>query len=215
MTGRPVDLTLYLVTDANMCGPRGVPATVAAAVSGGVTIVQVRDPGASDADFVEQGRAVRGVLVGTDIKLIINDRVHLVEAIGADGVHLGQGDTTPELARQILGPQAIVGLSVSTVEHMAAAEHLNAGIVDYLGVGPVWPTGTKPDHNPPIGPDGAAVIAAASPWPAVAIGGITAAQAPALRNRGLAGVAVVSAVCAAQDPAGAAAALRATWEGQL
>lgn len=214
MTRRPVDLSLYLVTDTNLCGPRGVPATVAAAVAGGVTVVQLRDPGATDADFVALGLAVRQVLAGTGVPLIVDDQVHLVQDIGADGVHVGQRDMPPDQVRQLLGPDAIVGLSVSTIEQVDAARQLSADVLDYLGVGPVWPTTTKPDHGPTIGTDGVAAVAAASPWPVVAIGGISLGRAGALRHSGVAGVAVVSAVCVAEDPAVAAADLRAAWTGQ-
>ncbi|WP_422117742.1 thiamine phosphate synthase [Brachybacterium sp. UNK5269] len=214
MTRRPVDLSLYLVTDTGLCGPRGVPATVEAAVAGGATMVQLRDPGTTDADFVALGLAVRQVLAGSGVPLIVDDRVHLVQDISADGVHVGQRDMSPSQARQLLGPDAIVGLSISTIEQVRAARALGDDVLDYLGVGPVWPTATKPDHGPAIGPDGVAAVAAASPWPVVAIGGITTVRAGALRHSGVAGVAVVSAVCAAEDPAAAAASLRATWDGQ-
>ncbi|TYD00607.1 thiamine phosphate synthase [Arthrobacter echini] len=214
MTARPLDLSLYLVTDTGLCGPRGVPATVEAAVAGGVTLVQLRDPGATDADFVALGLAVRQVLAGTGVPLIIDDRVHLVRAIGADGVHVGQRDLPPDRARHLLGPDAIVGLSVSTIEHVGAAREFDDGVVDYLGVGPVRPTRTKPDHGPVTGLGGAAAVAAASPWPVVAIGGLTARDAGALRRSGMAGVAVVSAVCSAQDPAGAASDIRSAWDGR-
>lgn len=214
MTRRPVDLSLYLITDTGLCGRRGVPATVEAAVAGGATLVQLRDPGATDADFVALGVAVRQVLAGTGVPLIVDDRVHLVEDIGADGVHVGQRDMPPSQARQLLGPDAIVGLSVSTIEQVRAARRLGDDVLDYLGVGPVWPTATKPDHGAPIGPDGAAAVATASPWPVVAIGGISRDRAGALRHSGVAGVAVVSAVCAAGDPAAAAVSLRVAWDGR-
>ncbi|EYT47798.1 thiamine phosphate synthase [Brachybacterium muris] len=214
MTRRPVNLSLYLVTDTGLCGPRGVPATVQAAVAGGVTVVQLRDPGATDAHFVALGVAVREVLAGTGVPLIIDDRVHLVQDIGADGVHVGQRDMPPAQARQLLGPDAMVGLSVSTIEQVRTARGLGDGVLDYLGVGPVWPTATKPDHGTPIGPGGVAAVAAASPWPVVAIGGITTKRTGMLRHSGAADVAVVSTVCAAEEPAVAAASLRAAWDGQ-
>ena len=209
-----MDLSLYLVTDTELCGPRGVAATVEAAVAGGATMVQLRDPVATDADFVALGLAVRTVLADTGVPLIVDDRVHLVEDIGADGVHVGQRDMPPGQARQLLGPDAIIGLSVGTLEQVEAARALGEGGVDYLGVGPVWPTATKPDHDRPIGPEGVAAVAAASPWPVVAIGGISRDRAGALRHGGAAGVAVVSAVCAARDPAAAAVGLRAAWDGR-
>nr|WP_275578490.1 thiamine phosphate synthase [Yimella sp. NH-Cas1] len=174
----------------------------------------MRDPGATDAHFVALGVAVREVLAGTGVPLIIDDRVHLVQDIGADGVHVGQRDMPPAQARQLLGPDAMVGLSVSTIEQVRTARGLGDGVLDYLGVGPVWPTATKPDHGTPIGPGGVAAVAAASPWPVVAIGGITTKRTGMLRHSGAAGVAVVSTVCAAEEPAVAAASLRAAWDGQ-
>lgn len=218
MTARPVtaraglDLTLYLVTDTGMCRERGLARTVRAAVDGGVTAVQLRDPHAGDRDVVALGRSVREVLEGTGVPLLVNDRVHLVEQIGAQGAHLGQGDTDPVLARQTLGPAAYLGLSVSTVEQVRQARRHPEGTLDYLGVGPVWATGTKPDHGEPLGPRGAQQVVAASPWPCVVIGGIGAERVADARTSGASGIAVVSAVCAADDVTAATRALRAAWE---
>lgn len=213
MKAPDLDLSLYLITDTPMCGQRGVPATVAAAVTGGATVVQLRDHRLSDEEFIALGRAVREVLTGTGVPLIVDDRVHLAHRIGADGVHVGQRDMPPAQVRGLLGAEAIVGLSVSAVDEVDAAQATGQGVVDYLGVGPVWATGTKPDHGTPIGPDGVTRVVAASPWPVVAIGGITTDRVPVLRGSGAAGAAVVSAICAADDPAGAAISLRARWDG--
>lgn len=207
----PVDLTLYLVTDTVLCGARGVAATVEAALSGGITVVQVRDPTAPDDEFVRLGRAVAAVLAGSGVPLIVNDRVHLVEAIGADGAHVGQGDLDPLAARARLGPDALLGLSVQTLAHVEAAAALPPGTVDHLGVGPVWWQATKPDAADPGGLDTLAMIVRRSQVPCVAIGGIDAARAPAVRATGAAGVAVVSAICGQPDPAAAARRVRAAW----
>lgn len=208
---RPVDLTLYLVTDTGLCGARGVAATVAAAVRGGVTAVQVRDPQAPDDEVVRLGRSVAAALAGTGVPLIVNDRVHLVEAIGADGAHVGQGDLDPIAARALLGPAAVLGLSVQTLAHVEAATALPPGTVDHLGVGPVWWQATKLDAADPGGLETLAAIVRRSPVPCVAIGGIDAARVPSVRATGAAGVAVVSAVCGQPDPAAAARRLRAAW----
>ncbi len=210
---RLVDLTLYLVTDTGLCGSRGVPATVAAALRGGVTVVQVRDPLAPDDEFVRLGRSVVAALAGTGVPLIVNDRVHLVAAIGAAGAHVGQGDLDPVAARRMLGPDALLGLSVQTLAHVEAAAALPPGTVDHLGVGPVWPQGTKPDAAEPGGLDTLAAIVRSSPVPCVAIGGIDAARAPLVRSAGAAGVAVVSAICGQPDPGAAARRVRAAWDG--
>lgn len=214
MSAADLDLSVYLITDTPICGQRGVPATVAAAVAGGATVVQLRDHRLSDEEFIVLGLAVREVLTGSGVPLIVDDRVHLAHRIGADGVHVGHRDMPPAQVRELLGAQVIVGLSVSTVDEVRAAQAAGQELVDYVGVGPVWATGTKPDHGTPIGPDGVARVVAASPWPVVAIGGITTDRVPVLRGSGTAGVAVVSAVCAADDPAVATTSLRAAWDRQ-
>lgn len=211
MTRASLDLSLYLITDTAQCGARGVPATVAAAVEGGASVVQLRNHEVSDEEFVSLGRAVRAALAGTGVPLIVDDRVHLVEEIGADGVHVGQFDMPPSRVREVLGPDAIVGHSASNRDQIRAAYAAGAHTVDYVGAGPVWATSTKSVDRAPLGPEGIARLAQASPWPVVAIGGIVRDRLPALLSTGAAGVAVVSAVCAAPDPALAAAGLRATW----
>ncbi|MFH5822914.1 thiamine phosphate synthase [Georgenia sp. AZ-5] len=210
----PLDLSLYLVTDTALCADVGVPGTVAAAVAAGVTAVQLRDPGATDAELVALGREVRAALAGTCVPLLVNDRVHLVEEIGADGAHVGQGDLGINEARALLGETCLLGLSVQQPDHVAVALEHGPEVVDYLGVGPVWATATKPDHASPGGVERVRDISAASPWPCVAIGGITAERAALLRGTGAAGIAVVSAICGQGDPAAAAARLRRAWEGR-
>ncbi len=207
-----LDLRVYLVTDTAMCGEFGVPATVAAAVQAGVTIVQLRDPDADDEEFVELGRAVEAVLRGSGVPLIVNDRVHLVRSIGADGAHIGQDDLDPIAARAIIGPDAVLGLSVHAPSHLAAAERLPPRVIDYLGVGPVWAQSTKPDAAEPGGPALLADIVAHSRWPSVAIGGIDAQRVRLVRDTGAAGVAVVSAVCGQPDVGAATARLRQAWD---
>jgi thiamine-phosphate pyrophosphorylase len=206
------DLSLYLVTDTALCGELGVAATVAAAVAAGVSAVQLRDPEASDEDFAATGRAVAQVLKGTGVPLIVNDRVHLAAALGAAGAHVGQGDLDPRAARTMLGPDALLGLSVQTVQHVTAARGLGPGIIDYLGVGPVWPQATKPDAAEPAGLRRLREIVDASPWPCVAIGGVDANRAPSVRATGAAGIAVVSAICGQPDVALASRALRQAWD---
>jgi thiamine-phosphate pyrophosphorylase len=206
------DLSLYLVTDTALCGELGVAATVAAAVAAGVSAVQLRDPEASDEDFAATGRAVAQVLKGTGVPLIVNDRVHLAAALGAAGAHVGQGDLDPRAARTMLGPDALLGLSVQTVQHVTAARDLGPGIIDYLGVGPVWPQATKPDAAEPAGLRRLREIVDASPWPCVAIGGVDANRAPSVRATGAAGIAVVSAICGQPDVALASRALRQAWD---
>jgi len=213
MTRRAVDLSLYLVTDTRLCGVVGVPATVAAAVRGGASAVQLRDPDAGDDQFVLLGRAIAEALHGLDIPLIVNDRVHLVSAIGADGAHIGQHDLDPRGARDLLGSDALLGLSVQTLQHVTAARRDSASLIDYLGVGPIWPQATKLDAAAPSGLDRLREIAEVSPWPCVAIGGVDAERAALARRSGAAGVAVVSAICGRPDVTAATRRIRAAWDG--
>jgi thiamine-phosphate pyrophosphorylase len=213
MRPRPVNLSLYLVTDTVMCGQFGVAATVSAAVGAGVTIVQLRDEHATDDDLVRLGRQIVTVLAGTTVPLIVNDRVDLVDAIGADGGHVGQSDVGVGAARAVLGPEAYLGLSVQTVEHVAAALEQGNAMLDYLGVGPVWGTATKLDAAAPGGLEQLRRVTSASPWPCVAIGGITLERVPQVRRTGAAGAAVVSAICGQPDVAVATRALRVAWDG--
>ncbi|MFJ6700694.1 thiamine phosphate synthase [Streptomyces sp. NPDC091272] len=199
----PLDLSLYLVTDTRLCGSRGVAGTVAAAVRGGVTAVQLRDPDADARALFSLGRAIQAELDGTGVPLIINDRLDVAAWLGADGVHLGQRDVSPETARRLLGPHAYVGLSVSRPEQLAHVPDA----VDHLGVGPVFPQSTKPDADAPLGPAGLARIVRDSPLPCVAIGGIGVAEAASVMAGGAAGIAVVSAVCGRPDPEAAARSL--------
>jgi thiamine-phosphate pyrophosphorylase len=149
------------------------------------------------------------VLRPTGVPVIINDRVDLARALGAQGVHLGQGDTAPGEAREVLGEDAIVGLSITNESQLAAVD---PAVVDYLGVGPVFETGSKPDAAPAIGLDAFARIAHSVRLPVAAIGGITESNAAEIIRVGADGLAVISAICAADDPEQAARALTAQIE---
>lgn len=192
-----LDLSVYLITDAACCARAGLIETVAAGLRGGVTAVQLRDKQASDAELIEQGRALKGLLTGTGVPLIVNDRLEVALAIDADGVHLGQSDNSVAEAREVLGAEAILGLSLQTLDQL---QRLDPTLVDYLGVGPVFATATKPDHSSPLGFDGLAKVCEASPLPVVAIGGLRAEHAAAVWSAGAEGMALVSAICAADDP---------------
>lgn len=202
---RPFDLSLYLVTDPRLTAERGLLETVRAAVAGGVTLVQLRDPDAKGRALAEQARALLDLLRPLGIPLLINDRVDVAVAVGADGVHLGQDDLDPAAARAMLGPDRILGLSVGTPEELAASDLSG---VDYLGTGPVRGTGTKADAGAAIGVAGFAAVRARVTLPMVAIGGLDRSAVRDLIHAGADGVAVVSAICAAPDVQSAARALR-------
>ena len=212
LNARPAaDLSVYLVTDTRLCAAIGVPETVAAALRGGATAVQLRNPDCEDREFALLGALLAAQLAGTGVPLIVNDRAHLVARIGAAGVHVGQGDLEVTAARALIGPGGILGLSVQTLDQLAGV--LDRGdVIDYLGVGPVWAQSTKPDAEAPCGPESLALIVDASPWPCVAIGGIGAGQVPLVRASGADGVAVVSAICGRPDPQAATRELRDAWD---
>jgi len=192
-----LDLSIYLITDAALCAARGLVETVAAAVRGGATVVQLRDKTATDEQLIEQGRRLKQALAGSGVPLIINDRVEVAAASGADGVHVGQSDAAAQLARAVLGPHAFVGLSVRSVEQALAVD---PAVVDHVGIGPVFATATKADHAAPLGFDGLARVCGASPVPAVAIGGLKLDHVGAVLVAGADGLAMISALCAAPDP---------------
>jgi thiamine-phosphate diphosphorylase len=208
-------LQTYLVTDAALSGDRGVLEVVRAAVAGGVTAVQLRDKAASARSLYELAVAAAAVVDGRAL-LLVDDRVDVAlaaRAAGArvDGVHVGQSDLPAEQVRALLGADAVVGLTANTPEHLDAVRRMPSGTVDYLGVGVIRPTSTKPDHPAPLGVDGFAAIAAAAGLPCVAIGGVKLADTAALKAAGAAGLAVVSAICAAPDPEQAARELNLAW----
>ncbi|ABA79822.1 thiamine phosphate synthase [Rhodobacter sphaeroides] len=201
-----MNLSLYFVTPD---GAEGLEQLVAAAVRGGATLVQLRDKHRSDAELIPLARRLVAALDAQGVPLIVNDRIEVVLASGAAGLHVGQGDLGVAEARRRIGPDRLLGLSVEAPEHLEA---LPLGIVDYVGAGPVRATASKPDHAPPIGFEGLARLVAAAPVPAVAIGGLGAGDAHAVKAAGAAGMAIVSAIGAAADPEAAARALALEWE---
>ena len=201
-----MDLSLYLVTDRALSGDRPLEWVVEQALQGGVTLVQLREKHCSTREFVDLAQRVLAITRPAGVPLLINDRVDVALAVDADGVHLGQSDMPYALARRLLGPGKILGLSVETVEQAEAAEALD---VDYLGVSPVYTTPTKAELQAPLGLDGLRRIRGVSRHPLVAIGGMNAETAADALRAGADGVAVVSAICAAADPRAAAADLAA------
>jgi thiamine-phosphate pyrophosphorylase len=194
---RGFDPSLYLVTDQRLCGERSIVDVVGLAVRGGASLVQLREKRLSTRELVDLGRALKGLLEPFGVPLMVNDRVDAALAVGAAGVHLGQTDMPVDLARLMLGPEVIIGLSLETLGQLAEGERLD---VDYYGVSPIFPTATKPEVGPGWGLEGLAALRAATDRPLVGIGGIHAANAEQVIRAGADGVAVVSAVCAAEDP---------------
>lgn len=208
-------LPLYLVTDTAQCSPRSVATVAAEAVAGGATMVQVRDKKASARDLLHLLVTVADA-VGATVPVLIDDRVDIFLAARASGakvagVHVGQSDLPADFVRALVGPGTIVGLSAATRNEIEVAHRLREGTVDYLGVGAVHATATKPDHPEPLGISGFRAVVASCSLPCVAIGGIGGTDVRPLRDAGAAGVAVVSAVCASENPRSAASALKEAW----
>ena len=201
MTGRAIDLSLYLVAGSDAVGGRDLEAVVLAAVRGGVTAVQLREKECPTSRLTERASALRVRLEPLGVPLIVNDHLEVALASGADGLHVGQDDMSPQEARAALGPDKILGVSAG---NPAEAEIVDPEIVDYVGVGPVYATGTKADAGAAIGLAGLEVMIKLLALPIVAIGGIEGRTAAAVAARGVAGIAVVSAICGAADPEGAA-----------
>ena len=197
-------LRLYLVTDPELCSQHGLLETVRDAVRGGVTAVQLRDKTATTSALVKMGRDIATGLANTGVPLIVNDNVEAAIAIGADGLHVGQGDMKVDEARRLIGPDMLLGLSCETVED---ARMTDPAIVNYIGVSPVFATPTKTDHSLAVGIEGLRAIAAATPVPKVAIGGLKSHHFEAIFENGADGVAVVSAICGQPDAEAAASAL--------
>lgn len=201
-----IDYSLYLVTDRALSLGRSNLEVIQAAVHGGVTVVQLREKESSTKDFYEEGLQIRDFLKSKRVPLIINDRIDVAIALDAEGVHLGQDDMPIDVARMILGPEKIIGASVFTPNEARAAESQGA---DYLGLSPIFVTGTKPELTVQIGIEGVLLLKQSVRIPVVGIGAINETNAYAAVKGGLDGVAVVSAICSQRDPEAAAAAIKA------
>ena len=198
-------LHLYLVTDEAAKCRHSLLETVQRAVDGGVTIVQYRSTNPDAGTCYREALPIRDFLASRGVPFIVNNRIDLALALHADGVHIGQRDLPVPAVRATIGPARILGLSVSNADQLRAVD---AALVDYLGMGPVFPTISKLNAPPVLGVDGFAALASQSPLPVVAIGGLDAERARLVRATGAAsGIAVVSAICGAEDPEAAARAL--------
>ena len=198
---RAIDLSLYLVTDEGLARGRSLEHVVARAIEGGVTAVQLRAKTGSTAELAALGERLRAITAAASVALIVNDRIELALAIDADGAHVGQRDVPAARAREALGPERVLGVTVGDSRQAAAAREAGA---DYLGSTAVFPTRTKADAGVPIGTATLGRIVRDSGLPVVAIGGIDAHNASAVLETGVAGIAVVSAIVAADDPREAA-----------
>jgi thiamine-phosphate pyrophosphorylase len=192
---------LYLVTDRGLCGGQSLDQVVLGAVKGGVSFVQLREKEISTRDFIEEAGRIRSLLEPYNVPLIINDRVDVAMACGAEGVHIGQEDMPYEVVRKLMGRKAIIGLSVETWEDVVESQKLD---VSYIGVSPVFATPTKTDTKGVWGLEGLVRIKAFSRHSLVAIGGINESNVREVVKAGADCVAVVSAICASSDPEAAA-----------
>ena len=211
-----IDYSLYLVTDRGLARGRAMLDIVRAAVQGGVTCVQLREKSCATREFIEEALAVKEYLRSRGVPLIINDRVDVALAVGADGVHLGQKDMPLAAARAIVTDTMLIGISAESLADAVAAQQ---GGADYLGVSPIFATPTKTDAAAPLGLAGLQAIRRAVTIPLVGIGGLNRQNAAAVVRCGADGVAVVSAIVAAEDPEQAARELlqairsaRRTWD---
>ncbi len=199
-----IDVSLYLVLDPDLCGGMAAMVeTAKIAAQNGATVVQLRAPNWKKGQWLQCAQQLKAVLAPLNVPLIINDHVDIALAVDADGVHVGQSDIPVQVVRQLIGPNKILGLStnnLANVEQLLTPEI--ADCIDYIGVGPVYPTSTKKDASPVISSaEMAAMFASTGTLPAVAIGGIGRGKIAPLIAAGADGVAVVSAICGQADVA--------------
>jgi thiamine-phosphate pyrophosphorylase len=187
----PVDYSLYLVTDRGILKGRSLFDAVAEAIRGGVSLLQLREKDVCSRDFYQIALKLKELANSCNVPLIINDRLDIALAVDADGLHIGQEDLPLEVARKLLGPGKILGYSVSNT---AEAEYGEKNGADYLGAGPVYPTGSKLDTVDPIGTDGIKVVKESVSIPVVAIGGVGLANAAEVKKSGVDGISVISAI---------------------
>jgi thiamine-phosphate pyrophosphorylase len=201
---RPFDLSLYLVTDRALSAGRPLEKIIEEAVQGGATMVQLREKDIPTREFLDLARRLKSLLAPRGIPLIINDRLDIALASGADGIHVGQSDMPVPEIRRLGGPELLIGLSVESEEDARDAEKLD---IDYIGISPVYTTPTKKELTRGLGPEGVRSICSLSRFPAVGIGGLNHTNSAEVIRSGAEGVAVVSALCSAESPEKAAQSL--------
>ncbi len=202
---KSINLDLYLVTDRDLSMGRSLDWVVEKAVKGGTTIVQLREKDMETRDFIEEAQQIQKILKPYNVPLLINDRLDVALAVGADGVHLGQKDMPYQMARNILGDNAIIGLSVESIEQGKEANQFD---LDYIAISPVFTTPTKEELTQELGIEGVKEITRLSKHRAVGIGSIKEHNAKDIIQAGADGIAVVSGICSADDPEKAASELR-------
>jgi len=207
------DYSLYLVLDPQACRGRNPLDVAREAVHGGVTLVQLRAPSWKKRAIYELALELKQFLSLHSVPLLINDDVDVAVAAKADGAHVGQNDLPAVKAREILGPDAVLGLSVSFPEHFDAALALPRGMIDYLGCGPAFQTSSKPDANPVIGVETIKNYAARSPYPVVAIGGINEERASEFHDTGISGICAISAICSSPSVTLSASRMKKAFSG--
>jgi thiamine-phosphate diphosphorylase len=202
----------YVLTDQILATGREVESIVAAAIAGGTTAIQFRWKLGPLPEALRAGHALRALCRDAGVLFVVNDRVDLALALGADGVHLGVEDLPVTTARSLVGNRMIIGYSPETPADAVSAERAGA---DYLGVGPIFGTTTKADAGGAVGPGHLAAIVRAVSIPVVGIGGITAENVPVVIEAGASGVAVISAVVGARDVQAAARVLRSRVDAAI
>lgn len=205
---RPPPFRLLLITDRRLCAPRRLEDVVDAAIWGGVDAVMLREKDLRGRALLVLARSLRAVTEGR-ARLLVNDRLDVARACGADGVHLPSAGVPPAEARRWLGAEATVGYSAHDARELARA----AEGADYATLSPVWAPRSKPSHLAPLGPEGFAALAREAAIPTVALGGVGASNAAAARAAGAGAVAVLGEIMGAEDPVRAARAIRAAFAG--
>lgn len=205
------DLLLYAVTDRSWLGGHTLYQDVEAAIKGGATFIQLREKKLDEEHFLEEAKEIKELCKRYRVPFVINDNVDIALAMDADGVHVGQSDMEAGMVREKLGPDKIIGVSAQTVEQAILAEQKGA---DYLGVGAVFPTGSK-DDAVEVSHDTLKAICEAVHIPVIAIGGISTGNVMELSGSGICGIAVISAIFAKPDIETAARELREQTEKML
>ncbi len=199
---------IYGITDDALSRGRSSMEVVRLLLAAGIRVIQYREKSKPDRAMYEECRVIRDLTAGAGATFIVNDHVALAMAVGADGVHIGQDDLPPVKVRELVGPDMVVGLSTHAREQAGEAEKL-AGVIDYIGVGPVFATGTKTDAAAPVGLALLEYVAANISLPYVAIGGVKEGNIAEVRRRGAGMIAIVSEIVGADDIPAKVAALRA------